>query len=263
MSTAPGVAAPKSDTLHKPAPIDTSSFAPEPVEPATVTAEPNMASTEAPEPTITEQVSINKTTLKVTKTEPEWTTEEDSKLLELKGQNKSWKQISTEIGDKDGIKDRYKQLMKVKHAAENKGEEVVASAEDPNSKATQTKVYETASEGLMVDDPIKRNPSKATTSKAISPPATPLSKYSAGSWIDRDNKVIFGPPPVQTYATAPQPPAVKNAKESVTGDVSSLAKNYKAAAEAYSKAKYPPNKSWPCPHIMLDDGDELSEEMVR
>ena len=54
-----------------------------------------------------------------TETISAWTPLEDAQLLGLKAQNTSWKQIGVLMNGKQGIKERYKELMKDK--GENDG----------------------------------------------------------------------------------------------------------------------------------------------
>lgn len=63
---------------------------------------------------LTQQNSAAMKTMPISSEYFAWTTEEDSQLLGLKGQNKSWKEISVIMKSKRGIKERFKQLTKEK-----------------------------------------------------------------------------------------------------------------------------------------------------
>ena len=168
--------------------------------------------------------------------------EEDSKLLELKAKNMSWKQIAIDMGNKKDIRDRFKQLMKAKHMSKDKEKEVVVPTENPNSKATQTEGnwkeegYVTASEESMIDVSGREPPSHETTSKESPPGDTSSGSISTGSWVDDVNEATFS-----------RLPKAKRTWEVIAADF---------------KRRHPEGL-WHRPTIMLEDGEEMDEGLVK
>ena len=189
---------------------------------------PEVPAAQSLEPIATDLTSVANLTTNLIDIHPEWTAEEDTKLLELKGKSVSWKQITTEMGNKKGIRERYKELMKYKKPTEAKGKDTLSNPEAQGKDAVS-------------------NPEAQTSL----PPEKTSTKSS------KKEKV---------RAAAPKRQVVEESRETAITDTVSEETDASSAIDIFpdsrretatSHAKYADKKEWGRPTILLEDGGKM------